>query len=238
MGCGIVNQTEAYNEVMKMLPQIQTFLNTYTSWNATKTGQMKLPSNNNPNTVLKGMFASCDTMLSIEGVYSTEEWAMVPELGLKGNVDATVLARTKPLNPNMSPSCGADVQDSLMPVELKTGHVQNTQHSHLAQLSVYTLMLRARHGSATSGVKQTNADGSNGLDGVEIGAASSGMLLYLNHESISARHVRPLLSDAKTLIGQRNGVVCDVLRAARPRGVEIEYEDDIDKNGTSLDMKK
>lgn len=228
VGCGITDQREAFGEVMKTLPQIQTFLTTYTSWDASKSGQMKLATHQNdvPSKILEGMFASCDTLFSMEGVYSTEEWAMCPELGLKGNVDATVLARTK--HPSaVTAGSNSDMRDALMPVELKTGHSQNPRHSHLAQLSVYTIMLRARHGSATSTSRVES--GLDTMDGVEMGAANSGILLYLNDKSFHARHVKPALTDVKHLIGHRNEVVCNVLRAARPRGVALEYEEP--KNG-------
>jgi len=114
------------------------------------------------------------------------------------------------------------MQDALLPVELKTGHVQKPSHNHLAQLSTYTFMLRARHGSSTSS-RVDNTTAAN--DDIEkFGAANSGMLLYLNHESQNAKHVKPSLSDIKTLIGQRNEVVCASMRAKQPRGIAIEYE--------------
>ena len=89
-----MDSREAFGEVVKMLPQIQSFLNMFTNWDATKTGtkqkrqQTLIPSAGGgghapPTAVLNGMSASCDTLLSIKGVYSTEEWAHVPELGLK-----------------------------------------------------------------------------------------------------------------------------------------------------------
>ena len=82
-------------------------------------------------------------------------------------------------------------------------------------------MLRTRHGSCNN--FRMRGDSCN----VErIGAADSGMLLYLNHEGYRATHVKPTLSDIKTLIGTRNSVVCDVIRASRPRGIAIKYEDD------------
>ncbi len=118
-----------------------------------------------------------------------------------------------------------------MPIELKTGHVQNPSHNHLAQLSTYTIMLRARYGSASpnsrveSSPRNNNQSGDPSLERMEnAGAYGSGMLLYLNHENFRAKHVKPSTSDVKTLIGQRNSVVCDVLRAARPRGVTIESD--------------
>jgi len=81
MGCGITNQREAFTEVYKTLSQIQQFLQTYTSWNNENKG-----GSFTPTAILQGMFASCDTLVEIKKVYSTEEWTFVPELGLKGNV--------------------------------------------------------------------------------------------------------------------------------------------------------
>ena len=179
--------------------------------------------------LLKGMFPPYDAFLSVDEVFATEEWALVPELGLKGNVDATVTGRIKPVLSSAAPDADNVEQNALIPVELKTGHNQNPQHNHLAQLSVYTIMLRARHGSASNGDagSMKNGDTSNLI---ERGAASSGMLLYLNDKSFCAKHVKPSLSDIKTLIGQRNGIVCDVLDAARPRGIALEYEEGSNKS--------
>lgn len=195
----------------------------YTSWNATKKGQ-ETPSTKHGGALLKGMFPPYDAFLSVDEVFATEEWALVPELGLKGNVDATVMGCIKPVLSSTAPDADNVEQNTLIPVELKTGHNQNPQHNHLAQLSVYTIMLRARHGSAFNGgaVSMKNEDTSNLI---ERGAASSGMLLYLNDKSFCAKHVKPSLSDLKTLVGQRNGIVCDVLDAARPRGIALEYHE-------------
>ena len=246
IGCGIFDRSEAFGEVIKTLSQVQRFLSEYTSWkdvtkppNQQKENQHPQQTMNEcdsyastaaaPRTVLKGTFASYDTLMEIRGVYSTEECAYVPELGLKGYVDATTIARTKSLNPPMMlelPSSSSLVdaaafQESLLPLELKTGHNQNPSHHHLAQLTMYTIMLRTRHGSCNK--SRGRGDSCN----VErIGAADSGMLLYLNHEGYRATHVKPTLSDVKTLIGTRNSVVCDVIRASRPRGIAIKYKDD------------
>lgn len=256
LGCGVIDQREAFGEVIKTLSQVQLFLRSFTSWNATKSNNChplqqkekiqqsitrfslaakhggsggEAEANYTPKTMLKGMFASCDALMEIRGLYSTEQWMHVPELGLKGNVDATVMARMKPLSaPNISSN--GEMQDLLLPVELKTGHVQNPTHSHLAQLSIYTMMLRARQGSCNSLVQSRSQNLSNGLEiGVDVealGAASSGMLLYLNHENYCARHVKPTLNDVKTLMGQRNKLASNVIRAYRPRGIAIEYEAD------------
>ena len=41
VGCGIADPKEAFGEVLKMLPQIQRFLKTFTSWDVTKTRQQQ-----------------------------------------------------------------------------------------------------------------------------------------------------------------------------------------------------
>jgi hypothetical protein len=239
LGCGVFDQRAAFGEVIKTLSQIQLFLGSFTSWNATKPNMFPplkqkdkhLQLNgtrgggagciSTPKTLLKGMFASCDTLMELKDVYSTEQWMHVPELGLKGNVDATVMARMKSLN-SLNITSHGDTQDVLLPVELKTGHAQSPNHNHLAQLSIYTMMLRAKQGSCNSFVQSRTQN--NDLEVEALGAASSGMLLYLNHESYCARHVKPTLNDVKTLMGQRNKFASNVIRAARPRGIAIEYE--------------
>ena len=234
VGCGITSIKEAFSEVIKTLPQIQSFLDKYTSWNSSKKGSqegtMSSSTVKHGGSLLNGTFPVLDTLLSVDDVFATEEWALVPELGLKGNVDATILGRIKPVQSMSTVQNSQDnvEQDVLLPIELKTGHNQNPQHNHLAQLSVYTIMLRARHGSAfNDGTSSSNNN--QAVDLNERGAASSGMLLYLNDKSFQARHVKPSLSDIKTLIGQRNGIVCDVLNAARPRGITLEYEQEDNK---------
>ena len=170
---------------------------------------MKL-GNNNALAELKGEFPSSDTLFSIKDIYATEEMTMCPELGLKGYVDANVEAVTK------QKGYAGNSSTSLMPIELKTGHSQTLKSNHSAQLAVYTVLLRSRHGIAV-------ADRSD----PGLRAASSGMLLYLNDKSFNAIHIKPTLSDAKQLIGQRNDVACDSMKASRPRGIAIEYNEGI-----------
>ena len=115
---------------------IFSFLNTFTSWNSSKKGQRTI-SVKHGGALLKGMFPPCDTFFSVDDVFATEECALVPELGLKGNVDATVLGRIiNPVHSSTTRNGDGVEQDALVPVELKTGHNQNPQHNHLAQLSV------------------------------------------------------------------------------------------------------
>jgi hypothetical protein len=194
---------------------------------------MKLTNNyaSSKYSILKGEFASSDTLFSIREIYSTEEMTMCPELGLKGFVDANVVAQMKPLIPENSQTMNSATHcTSLMPVELKTGHSQSIKSNHSAQLAVYTMLLRSRYGTSfVESIENTAVD----TGGVEIGAARSGVLLYLNDESFNAIHVKPTLEDIKQLIGQRNDVACDTLRAARPRGITIEYKE----NGREHDTR-
>ena len=98
----------------------------YTSWNATNKGQ-EVTSTEHGGSLLKGMFPPYDAFVSVDEVFATEEWALVPELGLKGNVDATVTGRIKPVISSTAPNADNDnvEQNALIPVELKTGHNQN-----------------------------------------------------------------------------------------------------------------
>ena len=120
-----------------------------------------------------------------------------------------------------------------MGVELKTGHRQNPQNEHMAQLALYTLMLRMRRGSAilgNSGDVQSSqlSECAQRHFALQNGAATGGMLLYLNHESYLALHVSPILSEVKSLIGQRNVLAVDTRKATKPRGVAISYGDEKD----------
>ena len=155
--------------------------------------------------------------------HSIEEPIVSPELALKGNIDAVLEANTLEI-PNtyfsqdrvQNPS----PQNSLMCLELKTGHNQNTQNAHMAQLALYTLMLQSRYGSQS---KQTSTSDQSGSE--PNGASVGGVLLYLNHESMRSAHVAPLLNETKSLIGQRNVVASGLYKASRPRGVVLSYDD-------------
>lgn len=151
--------------------------------------------------------------------------AISKELGLKGNVDCIVEATTKLVSSQFSKT--DNTETSLMSIELKTGHNQKTQRSHLAQLCLYSLMLQTRYGvdvvsqqPRSLALKSTDTTG-------------GGMLLYLNHESVSACHVQASLDETKALIMQRNTLACATAKAAQPRGVLLSYEDDDADDDTS-----
>jgi hypothetical protein len=108
----------------------------------------------------------------------------------------------------------------LVAIELKTGHNQNAQHAHMAQLSLYTIMLRARYGSV-------RVDSTGRLDSCtgQIGASESGILLYLNYQSHKAIHISPSIGEIKSLINQRNVVASEIRRSLKPRGLGIVTEE-------------
>ncbi len=155
------------------------------------------------------------------------EAVVCPELGMKGNLDVTVSATTSTL-PHGNITAGPP-QTSLMSIELKTGHNQNPQSAHMAQLALYTMMLRVRRGpsrpSTTPSSQPLNREAT-------LGAGESGMLLYLNHENYRASHVSPMLNEIKSLIGQRNLVASELERVSSPRGVILSYEDENNNEAT------
>ena len=232
IGCGIYNDQEAVREVMRVLPQMQRFATEFTT----------LINSNQGNTtgVLDGMGGvHTNVSLKADSVYATEEATISPELGLKGFVDATVEATITNCTPIQTHFRINGKKDdvpyrSLVAIELKTGHNQNTQHAHAAQLSLYTLTLRSRHGSAIMGSKNVNGQAGEFL-GMN-GAANGGILLYLNHESFRAVHVSPEVNEIKSLLNQRNIVATEIRRASKPRGVMLEYE--CENDGTSDSKKK
>lgn len=101
------------------------------------------------------------------------------------------------------------------------GHHQSTQNLHMAQVLLYGLLLRSTRGLAAA---TPMTDGLGALDGggdalKDIGAANSGVLLYLNHKFYQAVHILPFLSDTRSLIGQRNVATAKMERSLEPRGI-------------------
>jgi hypothetical protein len=175
-----------------------------------------------PQQVVEGHGAQTDIRFLARSVYSIEEPVISHELALKGNVDAILETTTetldnKKITQNHLQPIGSQ-QHSLMSLELKTGHNQKTQHAHMAQLALYTLMLQIRHGTR---LQPSTISG----PGVPDVASTGGILLYLNHESLASVHVAPLLHEIKSLIGQRNVVASELVRASRPRGIALSYDD-------------
>jgi hypothetical protein len=223
LGCG-VTVAEAEHDVLAMLPTIKQFVDQYT---AIGREEEEIPPQ--PSTIVQGHGHQSDIKFVANSVQAIEETVVSPELALKGNIDAIVHATSVTLNekvPSQTQSHNVGrVQDSVMCLELKTGHNQNAQNAHMAQLALYTLMLQVRHGTALNPHRNRNMlSPSLGDFSHDMGAATGGILLYLNDKSVRTVHVGPLLNEIKSLIGQRNVVASELARASRPRGVVLSYD--------------
>ena len=223
VGCGVTD-AEARAEVLRIVPQIQRFAADFTSFQGAAIKSQNLTSASNAfGSRLKGNGIQPDMYFVANSVQAIEESIVCPELGLKGNLDVTVNAKTTPLSSTADHPASNFVGQSLsslMSIELKTGHNQNPQNAHMAQLALYTMMLRVRCGSQThcSSLAQ-------GVSQEITGAGESGMLLYLNHDAYRAIHVSPMPSETKSLIGQRNLVASELNRVSLPRGIVLNYEE-------------
>jgi len=279
VGCGI-SDSDAMGDVLACLPELQRFAADYTNLGNTKNhpdilnhfhtkkpasiGQQQQLYQKQDKRLESVHSGQMDVSLCARGIYATEESVLSPELGLKGFVDATIAAST---TLDKSSSCNQHHQqynhsnhatkvkqylkmNGLMGVELKTGHKQDPHQAHLAQLSLYTVMLRIRHGSAV--VINNNNDNSihqqhhhihqqqnhqssdmimNDLmeQHVSNGAFNGGVLLYLNDKGYKAFHVSPQLHEIKSLIGQRNAVATEIRRSEQPRGVIVTIPNNCDE---------
>jgi DNA replication ATP-dependent helicase Dna2 len=202
IGSNLLNENLMIAEVLKILPNIQRFATMYTSF-----------TQQSNHRELNGTGSSPNIQFRADCIHATEEVAMSTELGIKGFIDVTVEASIIPQRSvDINKNAGESSIQALMSVELKTGHNQTPQHTHMAQLSLYTLALKSRYGSAKSGNAQTTGPG----------AANGGMLLYLNHESINAIHVSPSVPEVKSLLNQRNVVATEIKKVSKPRGVLFE----------------
>ena len=196
LACNISSR-EAEKEILKFLPQLRRFANEYTEFGA---GAGSKDAN------LESHGAAKSSHFVAKSVEAVEEPVISPELGLKGNVDMLVKAISSTSNQSQH-------SPSLMGIELKTGHLQNAQNIHVAQLALYVIMLQTRFGA------NEFTDGKNAA-----GAMKSGVLLYMNNDSIRAIHIAPIISEIKSLIGMRNLVAIETVHAQRPRGVRLVYE--------------
>jgi hypothetical protein len=194
-----VSTREAEKEILKFLPQLQRFANEYTDFGSGTKSKI-------PHGHLESHGAATSSNFIAKSVEAVEEPVISPELGLKGNVDILVTAITTASNQSLQ-------SPSLIGIELKTGHHQTAQNIHVAQLALYVIMLQSRFGAN---------DFQNDKD--KICATKSGVLLYMNNDSIRAIHIAPLISEIKSLIGMRNLVAIETITAQRPRGVSLSYE--------------
>uniref|UniRef100_A0A7S1BTW1 DNA replication ATP-dependent helicase/nuclease n=1 Tax=Corethron hystrix TaxID=216773 RepID=A0A7S1BTW1_9STRA len=213
-------------EIVEMAPQLKRFEDAYLAGNGRMNGV-------NP--------AHGSISCEITGTYGVEESATSPELGLTGNVDLTLAVSLAPMPSDKTSLGQKSAVDTLMPLELKTGHTQQADAFHMGQLSLYVAMLRARHGSCRAAVNPRDRRALVS-DPSQNGMAPGGILLYLNGKGMVANHVVPSNREIKTLIGLRNNIADLIHAAARPRGVaegeanDNDDEHDDDSNAQALDV--
>ena len=202
---------EAEHELLRFLPQLQRFADEYTEFGDGAKGGYR-----NHAKILESYGANASpTTFVAKSAEAIEEPIISPELGLKGNVDMLVKAVTS--NPGFS----ATSQPSIMGIELKTGHHQQAQQLHIAQLALYVVLLQGRFG------KKITAERDDFLS-----AADSGLLLYINNDAIRSISIAPVVSEIKSIIGMRNLVAIESLRSTRPRGVQLTYENSLNSADT------
>jgi DNA replication factor Dna2 len=204
-----VSSREAEEEMLRFLPQLQNFANTYTDF-----GDDRDPCSSGRGRLapLESHGTSVPTKFAARSVHAVEEPMISPELGLKGNVDMLVNALTADGD---AKAIFKKSTASIMGVELKTGHNQTTQNAHVAQLALYVMLLQTLHSGKGTITPLPDSD-----------VAESGLLLYMSNEAVRAVHVAPILSEIKSLIGMRNIAAIESARSLRPRGVRLAYEQD------------
>ena len=79
VGCNI-EESEVLNELMQILPQIKSFFNAYTNIVGSQSGSI----------LVGPTCMSTSIHLQIKGAHATEQKIVVPELGMKGIIDATL----------------------------------------------------------------------------------------------------------------------------------------------------
>ena len=225
IGCGM-SVEEAEKEVVEVMPSIREFVSQHTRFGDTGsvTAFVDRPA-------LAGHGHQHSIRFVADAVDAIEEPVISPELALKGSVDATLSVTAMTLNGQKSQYSVSESgpQNLYMSLELKTGHNQNTQNAHMAQLALYTLMLQARHGV---NINRSNLQEENSNLGGLPTAALGGILVYINQKSTRSVHVSPLLNEIKSLIGQRNVIASEIKRSSRPRGIALirqETEEDADE---------
>jgi len=220
------NETE--NEVLGVLPMIQQFAQEYTTL---RKDVMMLSSLGKP---VGGVACHPDIRLLAKGVHSVEENIVSTSLGLKGSIDAVLETESKVLSQKIGNSSSTSalsdnnthsLRQSLMSLELKTGHNQSVQNMHMAQLSLYTLMLQNRYGARVDIDDKYNTGLQSPQNSSGRGGATGGILLYLNEKSQKICHISPQINEVKTLMSQRNVVASNSERASRPRGISLSFDE-------------
>ena len=199
VGCNI-EESEALNELMQILPQIKSFFNAYTNIVGSQSGSI----------LVGPTCMSTSIHLQIKGAHATEQKIVVPELGMKGIIDATLDAFVGSTHSYKA----SQKRTGLMPLELKTGYKQEFQVEHGAQLSLYSLMIKFRN-MIWPGKNQSKSK----LQEAESKAVDGGVLLYLNAKDRKDYYICPSSAEVKSLIGIRNNIADALHRASQPRAI-------------------
>jgi DNA replication factor Dna2 len=224
VGCGVTTN-EAERQLQETVPVLLDFVKDHTTLLSPNQATMT------PHAFVHGHIGNDKGVrFAAHATYSLEEPVVSPELALKGFVDAvmetTTMAVGNETNNDRNQHTITGLKHSLMALELKTGHNQTSQHTHMGQLSLYTLMLQGRYG-VKLGSEMTGSYPSRSTSKPDPeGAASGGLLLYLNQQSAKATHVAPEFDEFKSLIGQRNITASDLLKSSKPRGIALAYQDE------------
>ena len=197
--CPGMTSQAAKNELYKVYPQVKEFIYKYTSLAQPKRWDLAK---------ISGSSGQSPLFFRATGVNSIEESICSPEMGIKGNIDAVMKAAIAS-TPFESP------KDALVGIELKTGHSQRIDPSHMAQLALYNIMLQARYGSG-----QTLSTDQNKT------VSQSSVLLYMNAESLKVELLSPSVKEIKSLLGQRNVIAVKQKQASDLRGVQFQFKDD------------
>jgi DNA replication ATP-dependent helicase Dna2 len=206
-----IKEAEAQKEVLRVLPQLQEFRSAFMD---AQTHSLDKAAKVDGNGVSPGL------KVIVRSVEGTEESLVSPEFGLKGNIDVVVTATTQDV-PSPFVQSTTDPETCIVGIELKTGHNQNPQNVHMAQLALYTLMLSVSYGRSLITSQH---------------ASKTGVLLYLNQEGMRAIRVSPKVKELQSLIGQRNVVANELKKASAPRGVKIDYDEEADEENSSLSI--
>eukprot|EP00977_Amphora_coffeiformis_P004632 scaffold1000_cov166-Amphora_coffeaeformis.AAC.22 len=197
--CPGMSSQAAKTELYKVYPQVKEFIFKYTS----------LAQSNRLNLArVDGSSGQRSLFLRATDAHAIEESICSPEMGIKGNIDAVMQAAIAS-NPFDSP------KDALVGIELKTGHSQRVDPSHMAQLALYNIMLQARYGS-----------GENASSNQSRTASQTSILLYINAESLKIEPIHPSVNEIKSLLGQRNVIAVKQKQASELRGVEFQFQED------------
>ena len=197
--CPGMTSQAAKTELYKVYPQVKEFIYKYTS----------LAQPNRQNLArIDGSGGQRPLFFRATDAHAIEESICSPEMGIKGNIDAVMQAAIAS-NPFDNP------MHTLVGIELKTGHSQRVDPSHMAQLALYNIMLQARYGS-----EQKLSTGQNET------ASQTSVLLYMNAESLKIEPLYPSVREIKSLLGQRNVIAVKQKQASKLRGVEFQFKDD------------